>query len=203
MKLSNSTHLSTPKLEKVLLRAIDGWPHDGVDVRVRYSRGADFSGTCNYTSGRILVNLGRHNSYPYSLDTMIARPQSDSRYWWRELYSVEVRDAYLMVLFVFMHEFYHWLVKKARRNVRQKEARCDRFATRALVDGYGAVVRDAKGRAAPRDAWDFQDLDGFVAAARGKRVRRTRAARTPRVQPPRPIAAAFPLTGRQLLLFDS
>jgi hypothetical protein len=171
MILLNRTHLESARLEGILLPALIGWPHAGLTLLVRYSRGADFSGTCYYDRGRIHVNLGRHNRYPYLIKTSIARPQSNRRYWWRELYSVEAADAYQLVLFVFMHEFYHWLVKKARRNVRQKEARCDRFAARALVDGFGSVVRDDRGGRVPRLAWDFQDLGGFVAAAVHGRTR--------------------------------
>ncbi len=42
---------------------------------------------------------------------------------------------------------------------------CDRFAARALVDHFGAVVRRPDGDAADRAEWDFQDLNGFVAGA--------------------------------------
>lgn len=147
--------------------AVSEWPHDGAQVFVRYSRGSDFSGTCYYDSDRIFVNLGRHNQYPYALKINVARPQSNRTHWWRELYTLHVESAEQLALFIFLHEFYHRLVKRARRNVRQKEARCDRFATRVLVDQYGLVVRDSHGRLVPRENWDFQDLDGFVAAARG------------------------------------
>jgi hypothetical protein len=184
MRLHNSTHLDTARLERLMLAAIEGWPRDGLDVRVRYSRGAEFSGTCFYKAGKITINLGRRNSYPYAIRTGIARAESDRRHWWREIYSVHVADAYQLALFIFLHEFYHWLVRKARRNIRQKESRCDRFATRALVELFQAPVFDAKGRPVPREEWDFQDLDGFVAAARG---------RPRRVLPPRPRAARQPV----------
>ena len=166
MEFRNSTELDTGHLSAMCLHAIADWPHEGVQAAVRYSRGAAFSGTCFYKEGRIFVNLGRSNAYPYLIRTHIARAQSDRRHWWRELYTIDAADPYQLVLFVFMHEFYHWLVRQARRNVRQKESRCDRFAARALVDLHGAVVRDAKGNLVPRTAWDFQDLDGFVARAR-------------------------------------
>ncbi len=180
------------------MEAVVGWPLDGLDVFVRYSRGAAFSGTCYYKEARIHVNLGRRNQYPFQVSTNIAKAQSNKKCWWRELYSVEVADAYQLVLFVFLHEFYHWLVKKARRNVRQKEARCDRFATRALVGAYGAAVRDPSGGTVPRSMWDFQDLEAFVAAARrpagrGRRIRKARAARE--------SIGPAPATGEQLLLF--
>lgn len=175
MRLRNTTHIDTPRLREAILRGIDGWPHDEVDATVRFSRGADFSGTCFYKVGRIYVNIGRHVRYPYLVRTHVARARSEAGYWWRELYGVQVSDACQLAYFVFMHEFYHWLVRQARRNVRQKESRCDRFAVRALVDGYGASVTDAQGRAVPREAWDFQDLEGFVAAARlGRRIGRAR-----------------------------
>ncbi len=201
MEFRNTTELDSVRLRGMLERAVAGWPHDRVDVRIRYSRGAEFSGSCYYDSGRIHVNLGRRNRYPYRLQTVIARPQSNGRYWWRDLYSVELADAYELVLFVFMHEFYHWLVKLARRNVRQKEGRCDRFATRLLVDDYGAAVRNSKGHLVARDAWDFQDLDGFVEAARrcAGRARVARQAKAGR-QGPRP--AVKHAEGEQLVLFD-
>jgi len=166
MLFRNSTALDSDRLLAMFLDVCEGWPQAGLQVAVRYSRGAEFSGSCYYQSARIFINIGRQNRYPYKMDTYIARAESDARHWWRELYSIELADAYQLALFVFSHEFYHWLVKKARRNVRQKEARCDRFAARVLVDRYGARVRDGGGVAVARAAWDFQDLEGFVAAAR-------------------------------------
>lgn len=177
MDVRNSTQLDSDRLERMFRAAVDGWPHDGLRVFVRYSRGAEFSGTCYYASDRIFVNLGRQNRYPYPLHTHIARPQSNRTHWWRELYTLHVADAAQLVLFVFLHEFYHRLVKRAGRNVRQKEARCDRFAARVLVDCYGVEIRDGDGNPVPRMEWDFQDLDGFVAAAaRPLRNRRRSAA---------------------------
>lgn len=201
MEFRNTTALDSARLRGMMERAIAGWPDDRIDVHVRYSRGAEFSGSCYYESGRIHINLGRHNRYPYLLQTVIARPKSNGRYWWRDLYSVELADACELALFVFLHEFYHWLVKLSRRNVRQKEGRCDRFAARVLVDQYAAAVRDAKGRLVAREDWDFQDLDGFVAAARRctRRVRSVPQAKAGRPGP-RPAAKLGP--GEQLVLFE-
>jgi len=179
MDFRNSTHLDTALVRSMIDDAVAGWPCEKLTVRVRHSRGADFSGTCYYATNRIFVNLGRHNRYPYKLLTHIARPRSNRTHWWRELYSVDIAGPEQLVLFVFLHEFYHWLVKQARRNVRQKEARCDRFATRVLVDSYGAAVRDTRGRIVAREAWDFQDLEGFVAAARRLHPWRRPAAHLP------------------------
>ncbi len=182
MILRNSTHLDTRNIERMFAAAVDQWPHDGAQVFVRYSRGSDFSGTCYYDSDRIFVNLGRDNVYPYPLKINVARPQSNRTHWWRELYTLKLDGPEKLALFIFLHEFYHRLVKRARRNVRQKEARCDRFATRVLVDDYGCVVRDSRGHLVARDAWDFQDLEAFVAAARGpvRKSARKPLARTPR-----------------------
>lgn len=197
MNLKNTTHLDSAILKRMFLRAIDGWPCEGLQVSVRYSRGSDFSGTCYYQSDRIYVNLGRDNRYPYRMQTHIARPQSNRTHWWRELYAVDLAGADELALFIFLHEFYHRLVHRARRNVRQKEARCDRFATRVLVDGYGAAVLDPAGRPVSRDAWDFQDLDGFVAAAR-RPLRRPIRNRRPHPPPAQP---AMGVSGKQLSLF--
>src|SRR5262245_34271867 len=145
MLIRNVTQLDTAQLSGMLMDGIAGWPCEGFSVSIRYSRKSDFSGTCYYATSRIFVNLGRQNRYPYRLLTNIARPRSSRTHWWRELYSLEVTDAYQLVLFVFLHEYYHWLVQQARRNVRQKEGRCDRFAARVLVDRYGVVVRDSAG----------------------------------------------------------
>lgn len=202
MKIKNRTHLDPRRISTMFLSAVDGWPYEGTEVCVRYSRGAAFSGSCYYDAGRIFVNLGRRNRYPYRIDTHIARPKSNRTHWWRELYSVEVADASELVLFVFLHEFYHRLVRLARRNVRQKEARCDRFATRVLVDGYGAVVRDSTGRPVARSAWDFQDLDGFVAAAR-RGVRRPLRRGTLPLREPGGGQVCPPGIGAQLSLFPA
>jgi hypothetical protein len=100
------------------------------------------------------------------MDTHIARAQSDETYWWKETYTVHLADAYQLALFVFLHEFYHWLIKRAGRNTRRKEAMCDRFATRAVVDHFGGVVTDSDGRPVARQDWDFQHLHRFVAQAK-------------------------------------
>ncbi|MFQ5425078.1 MAG: hypothetical protein ACE5F9_14015 [Phycisphaerae bacterium] len=193
MELQNTTHLDTARLDRMFRNATEGWKRDGLRVFVRYSRGAAFSGTCFYKDGRVFINLGRDNRYPLEIKTNVARAQSDARCWWRELYSIDAEDAYQLVLFVFLHEFYHWLVRRARRNVRQKESRCDRFAVRWLCDRYGATVRDHRRRPVARADWDFQDLDGFVAAARRRRG-------TPRVSSTTRQSRAA-AQGKQLRLF--
>ncbi len=165
MDFANHTDLDDLRLETLFLRHTWPYRHDGLTVRVRYSRGADFSGTCNYAARRILVNLGRHVRYPYLLGTQIARSRSNQTHWWREIYRLVIADSYQLALFVFLHEFYHYLVKAAGRNPRRKEAMCDRFAARALLDAYQARVLDSRGRPVARAKWDFQDLDQFVAAA--------------------------------------
>jgi len=165
MDFRNTTALDSARLERLFLRHTYRFRHDRLVVRVRYSRGADFSGTCFYGQARIFVNLGRHVRYPYYLWTHIARSQSNATHWWREIYRVVIADAYQLALFVYLHELYHYLIKSARRNPRRKEAMCDRFATRVLVDCYHARVLDEHGRRVPRARWDFQDLDAFVANA--------------------------------------
>jgi len=196
----NTTHLDDARLQAMCLEPLAGWRLDGLAVRVRYSRGAEFSGSCYYATRRIFVNLGRHLVYPYRMGTHLARARGDARSWWKPVYTIELQDACQVVLFVFLHECYHLLVRRARRNPRQKESMCDRFAARVLVDHWGAAVHDEQGRPAPRQAWDFQDLDGFVAAAR--RQPRRPAAR--RARPPGPEPATqpgSPACGAQLLLF--
>ena len=162
MDFANATELDGARLERLFVR--HAWPyrHDKVRVRVRYSRGADFSGTCLYASKRIYVNLGRHVSYPYLLGTHIARAQSNRTHWWRETYRLVIADAYQLALFIFLHEFYHYLLKMAGRNLRRKESMCDRFAARELVDHHGVRVIDAQRRSVARSQWDFQDLHAFV-----------------------------------------
>ncbi|NOS99772.1 MAG: hypothetical protein HOP29_04005 [Phycisphaerales bacterium] len=165
MIFQNRTTLNTERLQDMFLTAIGGWPVDGLDIRIRYSRGADFSGTCFYERSRLHVNLGGHLRYPYRMRTYVARASTSRSTWWKPLYTIELADGYQVVTFVLLHEYYHWLVRRAERNTRRKEAMCDRFATRALVDHFGAAVRCPKGRPVPRGEWDFQDLDRFVARA--------------------------------------
>ena len=61
MDFRSVTDLDGARLQRLFVR--HAWPyrHEKLAVRVRYSRGADFSGTCYYTQARIFVNLGRHN----------------------------------------------------------------------------------------------------------------------------------------------
>ena len=175
------------------LEAMRPWRIGRLVVRVRYSRGADYSGTCYYGEGRIFVNLGRHLKFPYRMNTHVARAVTGRNGWWKPIYTAELADAYQVVLIVFLHECFHWLVKRARRNPRQKESMCDRFATRLLVDRYGATVCDPDGRPVPRDSWDFQDVEGFISPLRRKSAAVPLRAATVPPPPPRQ---------QQLLLFD-
>jgi hypothetical protein len=176
MDYRNSTHLADERLEPMIREGLHGWSVGNLALRIRYSRGADYSGTCFYTHGVIYVNLGQHLRYPYPMETNLARAETLGNRWRRPVYALHLRDGYEVVLFVFMHELYHLLVYRSRRNVRQKESMCDRFAARWLVDRFASRVRDPQGRSVPRSAWDFQDLDGFVAAARDRNAPRRRAA---------------------------
>ncbi len=191
----NSTDLSDTRLRASCEEGIAGWAVGTISVAIRYSRGADFSGTCFYADRRIYVNLGRHLTYPYHMATNLARTRTLGRRWYKPVYSIELRDGYEVVLFIFMHELFHLLVKRAKRNTRQKESMCDRFAARFLVDRFGATVRGADRGPVLRNVWDFQDLDGFVAAARDRRLLRKRDR-----QGLLPQSAA---AGGQLLLFPA
>jgi hypothetical protein len=163
--LRNSTELDTDRLHAMFVQHTLPYRHERLKVRVRYSRGAEFSGTCYYRHGQIFVNLGRQNRYPYTLNTAVAKAQSNRTHWWRPVYHLTVADAYQLALFVYLHELYHYLVKVAKRSPRLKEAMCDRFATRVLVDYYGCRLHGTSGRRVARETWDFKDLDAFVAAA--------------------------------------
>lgn len=179
MDFRNSTELDSRRLEAMFVRHAAPFAHDGLTVRVRYSRGADFSGTCFYRDGRIFINLGRHLRYPYMLGTHLAKAQSDHACWWREVLRLTVADAYQLALFIFLHELFHYLVKAAGRCPRRKEAMCDRFAAAVLVDEYHCRVHDTQGRDVPRSAWHFQDLMAFVARAPRHAEPRGRAACSP------------------------
>lgn len=165
MEFHNRTSLDSGRLYALLVRHSCPYRHDRLIVRFRFSRAADFSGACYYASNRIFVNLGRHLRFPYTLATHLARAHSRDNVWWRELYYLTLHDGYQLGLFIYLHELYHYLVKQAGRSVRQKEAMCDRFAARVLVDQFGCPVRDSEGRMVPRATWDFRDLHAFVAAA--------------------------------------
>ncbi len=189
----NSTDLSGETLLDLCREGLAGWSLRPITVRVRYSRGADFSGTCFYGDRRIYVNIGRHVAYPYLMGTNLARAKTIGRRWYKPIYTLELNNAYELAIFVFMHELYHLLIKRARRNTRQKESMCDRFAARFLVERFGSTVRDHRGRMAPREAWDFQDVESFVAAARVRR-----AARRPIQRKSKPVERR----DGQLLLFE-
>jgi hypothetical protein len=169
MDFGNTTGLSGELLHRLCLDGIEGWSVGAITVRVRYTRSTPFSGTCIYEDRRIYVNLGRHLRYPYRMKTNLARVCTLGSGWRRPIYRLEMRDAYQLAVFIFMHELYHLLVYRAGRNTRQKESMCDRFAARYLVDRFGCQVRAEQGHLVPRAQWDFQDLDGFVAAARPRR----------------------------------
>ena len=178
---------------------MSGWSVGAVTVRFRYSRSADFSGACHYRDGRIYVNIGAHLRFPYRLATHVARAVTIGRRWFKPLHVLELEDPFQLAGFIFHHELYHLLVRRARRNVRQKESMCDRFATRYVVDTHGLVVRDGRGVPVPRKEWDFQDLEGFVTAAR--RCDRAAARRPVRTGAGGP--ANKPPRKGQLLLFEA
>ncbi len=196
MDLGNTTTLDSNLLQETFLAAVAGWPTAELVVRVRWSRGADFSGTCFYDSHRIYINLGRHLQYPYRMATHCARGRKAWGKYYKPSSFIELCDGYQVCLFVFAHEYYHWLVKQSGRNTAQKESMCDRFAARVLIDDYGCTLRDKHGRVLPRPDWETQDLEAFVAA-----VKRTPAAAQ---APPLPRAAReviAPCDGKQFLLF--
>src|SRR5262245_24742631 len=113
MNFFNITHLDSARLESLFRQFARPWPLDGLTVRVRYTRSTPFSGVCRYATREIHINIGRRNTYPYQLQTYIAKAETHTRgrrrYWSRPLYVVPIPDAYHLALFLFMHELYHWL----------------------------------------------------------------------------------------------
>lgn len=165
MDFGNSTDLDSSRLRSMFERHTAPYSHARLRVRVRFSRSSEFSGTCFYRDGRIFVNLGRGNRYPYTFGTHLARARSARDGWWREVYRLTVADGYQLALFVYLHELYHYLVRAAGRSPRRKEAMCDRFAARVLVGEYHCRVTDRFNRPIAPERWDFQDLHAFVSAA--------------------------------------
>ncbi len=166
--LQNATALSTRTLDSLFRAAMNGWSVGRVDVRVRYSRGADFSGACYYAGQRIFINLGRHLTFPYRLTTHLAPAQRAGTVWFRRAIELPLGDGHQLVAFIFAHELFHLLVKRAGRNPRQKEGMCDRFAARFVADRFGTEARLPDGASVPRGEWDFQDLERFVGRARDR-----------------------------------
>jgi hypothetical protein len=203
MLFKNSTDLDSERLRNLFERHTAPYSHERLAVRVRFSRSSDFSGTCFYREGRIFVNLGRRNRYPYTFGTHLARARSTRDGWWREVYRLTVADAYQLALFVYLHELYHYLVRAAGRSPRRKEAMCDRFAARVLVSEYRCPVTDRFSRPVAQERWDFQDLHRFVAAAPRQFPALQEAGillRKPALRPPpaaatRPLRAAGPSAG--------
>lgn len=183
MEIVNHTDLVTERLEGMFRRAAAGWVAGKVKVVVRYSRGAVYSGTFASDPPRIYINLGEPNRYPLRIDTAVARAKTVGRSWWKPTYYLKVADPYQLALFVFLHEFYHCLIHRAKRNSRRKEAMCDRFAVRYLVDHCRLKVYDTAGRNVARAAWLFQNLDDFVTCPKTA-ARQPRAARRPRTAAP-------------------
>lgn len=201
MDFGNTTELDTRRLHAMCEQALHGWAVGSIRVRFRYSRGADFSGTCFYASRRIFINLGRHLKFPYRMNTHVGRAKTVGRRWYKPQCIIRMKDSYQLAMFIFMHELYHMLVKRARRNTRQKESMCDRFATRYVVEHFGLNVETPQGRLIPREEWDFQDLERFVAAARDRRIKRSRAAARRPISPPDNSAKPPAIDDGQYLLF--
>jgi hypothetical protein len=179
MEIINHTEFDARRIEVMFLRATQQWAAPKLRVTVRYSRGAIYSGTFASNPPRIFVNLHPRNRYPLRIETGIARAKSFGRSWWKPSYHVKAENPYQLALFVFMHEFYHYLIHRARRNSHRKEAMCDRFAVRYLNNHCRLAVYDSSGNPIARTGWLFQDLDGFV-ANRQTLSENVRAARRPR-----------------------
>jgi len=179
MEIINNTELDTQRIQTMFLRATEQWAAPVLKVTVRYSRGAVYSGTFASNFPRIYINLGTQNRYPFRIETNIARAHSCGKTWWKPSYHIKVDNPYQLALFVFLHEFYHYLIHRARRNSHRKEAMCDRFAVRYLTNHCRLPVYDPEGNTVPRSAWLFQDLDAFV-ANRKTLLTQVRAARRPK-----------------------
>lgn len=197
IEFHNSTELSSRVLERGCNECIEGWNVGTILLRIRYSRGADFSGTCFYDQRKIYINLGKHLVYPYPMNTHLARSVTIGRRWFKPIYRINIENGIQLAMFIFMHELYHLLVRRAGRNTRQKESMCDRFAARYLVDRFGVSIVTNKGKSVSRSDWDFQNVDGFVSAARRKR----RAARRP-IRIPKKIEESSVIS-KQLMLFPT
>jgi hypothetical protein len=180
MNIVNHTTLATERLVGMFLRAAGQWSPLALNVVVRYARSAIYSGTFAAHPDRIYINLGRNNRYPLQIDTAIARAHSARGCWWKPTYHVVAENEYQLALFIFLHELYHYLIHRAQRNPRKKEAMCDRFAVRYLVDHCRLEVFDSAKRPVARDEWLFQNLDRFVATPQVA-SRTIRAARRPMV----------------------
>ena len=165
MKFSNQTALDDTRLRQMFLRHTAPYDHEPLSVVVRHTRSTPFSGTCYYNDSRIHVNLGRRNRYPMTLGTHVAKATTGRQEWSREIYSLTVGDPYQLALFIYLHELFHFLVNASGRGRLRKEAMCDRFAARVLVDVYGCRLLDPRGAVPPRQNWDFKDLHLFVARA--------------------------------------
>ncbi len=168
MEIINRTELDSRKIEAMLLRATTGWDVPKLRVTIRYSRTTKYSGTFMSNPPRIYVNIGKHNRYPMKIETSIARAKSIGRYWWKPAYHIRVETPYQLVLFVFLHEFYHYLIHRARRNPYRKEAMCDRFAVKYLIEHCKLKVYDSSNTPIKKSIWLFQDLEEFVTNARTK-----------------------------------
>lgn len=179
MEIINHTEFDTRRIEVMFRRATEQWVAPKLKVVVRYSRGAIYSGTFASHPPRIYVNIHPKNRYPLKIETGIAKSKTLGDFWWKPSYHIKAENPYHVALFVFLHEFYHYLVHRARRNSHRKEAMCDRFAVRYLTNHCRLAVYDMNNNPVPRSVWLFQDLDGFV-ANRQTRVEMVRAARRPR-----------------------
>ena len=179
MDIINNTDLDTRRIEAMFSRATAAWPAPNLKVTLRYSRGAKYSGTFASDPSRIYVNIGRTNRYPLKIETAVARAKSSQNCWWKPLYHINVQNAYQLALFVFLHEFYHYLIYRAKRNSRQKESMCDRFAVKYLVEHCRIKVVDTTGLPVKRSTWLFQNLDKFVLTQRTAKTK-IRAATRPR-----------------------
>lgn len=180
MEIVNKTELDSKKIVSMILKATNSWQTPRLKVTIRYSRGAKYSGTYIANPPRIYVNIAKNNRYPMKLETSIAKAQTIGRYWWKPIYHIRLENPYQLVLFVFMHEFYHYLIHRARKNSHRKEAMCDRFAIKYLVENYKLKVYDSKNTPVEKEKWLFQDLEGFVRNARTDNTIKQIAATRPR-----------------------
>ena len=100
MDFKNTTTLDSNLLRETFESAVAGWPTDPLVVRVRWSRGAEFSGTCVYATHRLYINLGRQLRYPYRMETHCARGRKAWGRYYKPSSFLELCDGYQVCLFI-------------------------------------------------------------------------------------------------------
>ena len=183
MDFKNTTTLDSNLLRETGESAVAGWPTDPLVVRVRWSRGAEFSGTCVYATHRLYINLGRHLQYPYRMETHCARGRKAWGRYYKPRSFLELCDEHGLYVVDEANVESHALMQTLSKDPRFEHAILDRILRMVRRDrnhpsiilwslgnesGYGPIHDAARAHLRHLDPTRPVQYEGAIGAERAR-----------------------------------